>query len=162
MKTKPIIAFLVTAGLCFAAEPSYYNRLRIPEGATQLEYAKISIPLANKARIALFLYEQGRKENLFVELRPDQARDLAGDGYKQIEGFKPILVKWTFVEPTDEKGIGLVTSHTPTVYIKDDTLFVSSSGIDIGDVSKTAEGALIIQVANNPKDVVFKLFKVGW
>jgi len=162
MKTKLIIAPLIIAGLCLAAEPSDYVPLRIPEGATQLESTKILIPLANKAKSALLLYTQGRKDNLFVELRPDQASDLAGDGYKEIEGFRPILVKWTFVEPTDEKGIDLVSSHSPTVYVKDDTLFISSSGIDIGDVSKVVEGGLIIQVANNPKDVVFKLSKIGW
>jgi hypothetical protein len=162
MKIQSTIALLVTAGLCFAIEPSDYTPPRIPEGATQLENTKISIPLANKAKSALLLYRQGHKEKLFLELRPDQAKDIAGDGYKQIEGLRPILVKWTFIEPTGEKDISSVSSHFPTVHIKDDILFVSSSGIDIGEVSKTVEGVLVIQVANNPKDVVFKLSKVGW
>ena len=156
------IALSVAVGLCFAAEPSDYTRMKIPEEAVQLENARFSIPLANQAKRALLLFEQGRKGQPFVELRPDQASDLAGAEYKQIEGFKPILVKWTFIEPADEKGLNLVFTHFPTVHIKDDVLFISSSGIDIGDVGKTIEGVLIIQVANNPKDVVFKLSKVGW
>ena len=162
MKTKLTIALSVAAGLGIAAEPSDYIPLEIPEGATQIENSKILIPLAHKAKSALLLYNRGRGDELFVVLQPDRARELAGKGYKEVEGLQTILVRWAFVEPVEEKDIDMVSSQAPTVYLKDGVLFVSCSGIDIGEVGRTVEGALIIQVPNAPKEVVFKLSKIGW
>lgn len=152
----------MATGIALAAEPSDYTPLKVPEGALEVDSARIAIPLVHKAKSGLLLYENLRKDKLFCELRPDQASDLAGSEYKAIKGLKPILVKWAFIEPADEKGVNLVIAHRPEVHSKDGVLYVSSSGIDIGNVSKLVEGVLIIQVANNPEKIVFKLSKVGW
>jgi len=162
MKICSMISILIAVEVAFAAEPSDYPRLQVPEGAVQVEEGRIAIPLAHKAKSALFLYENSRAGKLFCELQPDQASDFAGAEYKAIEGLKPILIKWSFMEPADEKGLGSVVAHRPSVYIKDGILFVSSSGIDIGNVGKVAEGGLIVQVETNPDKIVFKLSKTGW
>ncbi|HEX7261926.1 MAG TPA: hypothetical protein VF258_08935 [Luteolibacter sp.] len=162
MKTFSTLALLIAADIALAAEPSDYIPLKMPEGALKVDSARIAIPLAHKAKSGLLLYENTRKDKLFCELRPDQASDLAGAQYKAIEGFKPILIKWAFIEPVDEKGMNLVIAHMPSVSSKDGVLYVSSSGIDIGDVGKVVEGVLIIQVATDPKNIVFKLSKIGW
>lgn len=162
MKTSSIAALLMAAGIALAAEPSDYIPLKVPEDALQVDHDRLAMPLAHKAKRGLLVYENSRKDKLFCELRPDQARDLAGAEYMAVEGLKPILVKWAFLEPVDEKGLNLVVAHRPVVHIKNGVLYVSSSNIDIGDVGKVVEGVLIIQVENNPQDVVFKLSKIGW
>ena len=157
-----ICALIMAAGVSFAAEASDYVPLRVPEGAKEIESSKISIPFAHKAKLGLLMYEKLAKEKSFCVLTPDQARDLAGDGYKAIEGFQPILVKWSFLEPTDQQGIDLVKSRSPTVHLKDDVLYISSGGIDIGEVAKVVEGVMIVQVEKEPKSVIGKVTKIGW
>lgn len=162
MKISPIVAFLMAVGIALASEPSDYTPLKVPEGGLKVDNNRIAIPLAHKAKSAFLLYEHSNKNKLFCELRPDQARDLAGAEYKPIKGFKPILIKWTFIEPADEKGLNLVIAHRPTAYRKGNVLYVSSSGIDVGNVGKVIEGVFIIQVATNPDKIVFKFSKIGW
>ena len=162
MKTLPIGVFLIATGICFAAEPSDFIPFKVPEGATQVDNTRISIPLAHKAKSALLLFDNSHKDKLFCELRPDQASELAGAEYTAIEGLKPILVRWSFMEPANAKEQNLVIAHRPAAYVKDHTLYISSSGINIGDVGKVVEGVLIVQVASNPEKIVFKLSKVGW
>ena len=162
MNAPSIFAAMFVAIAPLAAETSDFTQGVVSEGAVELKSSMISIPLAHKARSALLFYENSRKERQFCELRPDQASDFAGAEYAEIEGFTPILVKWAFLEPVDQEGLKLVVSHRPRVSVKGGVLYVSSSGIDIGDVGKVTDGALIIQVPTIPEDIVFKLSKTGW
>lgn len=150
------------AGICLAAEPLDRVPLQVPAGAVQIDHVRISIPLAHKAKSADLLFKKLAGDNDFCVLRPDQASDLAGAQYKEVDGLKTILVKWSFIEPTDEKSLDSVKAHNPVIYIKDDDLYVSSGGIDIGDVAKVVDGVLIIQVANLPRKIVHKLSRIGW
>jgi len=150
------------AGVCSAVEPLDRAPLRIPDGAAQVDANRIWIPLAHQAKKANLLFEKLAGEDAFCELRPDQASDLAGRQHTEVAGMRTILVRWSFLEPVDEKGVDLVIAHPPTVHSKDGTLYVSSSGIDIGDVAKVVEGVLIVQVPTLPKEIVHKLARVGW
>jgi hypothetical protein len=162
-KMNPLlIAMLLIAGVCSAVEPSDRVPLRVPDGAVQIDGARISFPLAHKAKSANLLFKKMAGEKDFCVLRPDQASDIAGPQYKEKDGLKTILVKWSFIEPIDEKALDLVHSHAPAIYSKDDMLYVSSGGIDIGDVAKVVEGVLIVQVATLPKKIVHKLARIGW
>lgn len=157
-----ICAIIMAAGIGFAAEPSDYVPLAVPEGSEKVENSKISIPLAHKAKLGLLLYDKLAKGKSFCVLTPDQAKELAGDGYKAVKELKPILVKWSFLEPVDQNGIGNVTAHEPTIHSKAGVLFVSSTGIDIGEVARMVEGVIIVQVEKEPESVVVKASKTGW
>lgn len=157
-----ICAIIMAAGIGFAAEPSDYMPLIVPEGAQKVEIPKISIPLAHKAKLGLLLYEKLVGDKSFSVITPDQAKELAGDGYKTVKGLQPILVKWSFLEPVNQKGIDVVTAFEPTVHSKDGVLYVFSTGMDIGEVAKVVEGVMIVQVEKEPKSVIGKISKTGW
>lgn len=153
---------LLFTGICLAAEPSDRIPLQIPAGAVQVDGVRISFPLAHKARSADLLFKKLAGGKDFCVLTPDQASDLAGAQYKKVNGLETILVKWSFIEPVDEKELHSVIAHAPTIYSKDDVLYVSSSGIAIGRVGKVVDGVLIVQVAKLPKEIVHKLSRIGW
>ena len=157
-----IFTFLFVTRVCLAVEPVERIPLRIPDRAEQVDAAKISFPLAHKAKKANLLFKKVAGDSDFCVLRPDQASDLAGSQYKEKSGLKTILVKWSFIEPKDTKALDLVNAHAPTVFSMDGIIYVSSSGIDIGDVAEVAEGVLIVQVKQLPKKIVHKLSRVGW
>ena len=157
-----IFTFLFVTRVCLAVEPAERSPLRIPDGAKQVDVAKISFPLAHKAKKANLLFNKVAGDSDFCVIRPDQAGDLAGAQYKEKAGLKTILVKWSFIEPKDTKALDLVTAHAPAVFSMDGVIYVSSSGIDIGDIAKIAEGVFIVQVEQLPKKIVHKLSRVGW
>ena len=157
-----LIAILLVAGVCSAIEPLDRIPLQIPDGATKIDANRISVPLAHQAKKASLLFKKLAGESAFCEVRPEQASELAGSQYTEIAGEKTILVKWSFLKPVDEKGVDLVHGHAPTIHIKDDTLYVASSGIDIGDVAEVVEGVLIVQVPKLPQEIVHKLARTGW
>jgi len=41
-------------------------------------------------------------------------------------------------------------------------IYVSSSGIDIGDVAVVIEGVIILQIEDLPKKIVHKIQRIGW
>lgn len=143
-------------------DPTFYVPLEIPTGATELDSSVISFPMAHQSKKGLLLHRKLAGKKAFCEIRPDQAAALVGTSYKAAEGLKPILVKWTFLEPKDEKGIDLVLTFLPTVHRKKDTLYLRSSGIDIGNIGVRTEGVLIIQVASLPTKIKSKLSITGW
>lgn len=156
------ILTLFLTGVCLAVDPSDRVPLHIPKGATQVEHARISFLLAHKAKSGNLLLEKMTGEGDLCVLRPDQASDLTGAQYTEKTGLKTILVRWSFLEPTDGKALDLVTTHNPIVYRKGDTLYISSSGIDIGDVGTVVESVLIVQLETLPKKIVHKLTRIGW
>jgi len=157
-----ILTFLFVTRICLAVEPLERVPLKIPEGAEQVVTNNISFPLAHKSKKASLLFTKIAGESDFCVISSDQAGELAGLQYKEKAGLKTILVKWSFIEPKDIKALDLVHAHEPAVFSKDDVMYISSSGIDIGDVAKLAEGVFIVQVEKLPKKIVHKLSRVGW
>ena len=157
-----IFTFLFTARVCLAVEPIERTPLEIPDGAEQVDVAKISFPLAHKAQHANLLFSKIAGDNGFCVIRPEQASDLAGPQYKEKAELKTILVKWSFIEPKDVSALNLVSAHEPSVFSKDGVIYISSRGIDIGDVAQVAEGVFIVQVEQLPQKVVRKMSRIGW
>lgn len=157
-----IFTFFFATIVCSAVEPIDRTPLNIPDGAKPANSSMISFPLAHKAKKANLLFNKVAGDSNFCVIRPDQAGDIAGAQYKGKAGFKTIMVKWSFIEPKDIKALDLVTTHAPAVFSMNGVMYVSSSGIDIGDVAKVVEGVFIIQVERLPKKIVHKLHRVGW
>ena len=134
----------------------------VPAGAVQVWIERISFPLAHKAKHANLLFKKTAGKNDYCVIRPEEARDIAGKQFKDVDGLKAILVKWSFHEPVDESKLDWVSAKDPVVYTKDDILYVSSTGINIEDVGKVVDGVIIVQVSKLPKSIVHKLSHIGW
>ena len=157
-----LVAILFASYNCHALAPEDYTPVRVPDGALLLDTTQVSFPFAHKAIKANLLFEKAKGKNDFTELRPDQATDLAGSQYKEKKGTRTVLVKWSFVEPVGEKSLHMVQAHAPQIYKKDDVIYISSGGVDIGEVAKVVDGVLILQIPKLPKKVIHKLHRIGW
>lgn len=155
-----VILFAIQVGL--AEESLVLDSVHIPADAVQVAEDRVSIPLSHKANRANLIFRKMSGKDDFCIIDSDQARNLVGSQFKEVDGLKVILVKWSFVEPVDEDSLASVHSREPTVYTKDSVLYVSSGGIDIGNVAKVVEGVIVLQVAALPEKVVHKFARTGW
>lgn len=153
---------LALSGVGLAVEPADRTPLQVPDGAVEIDDSRVSFPLAHKSKSADLLFKSLAGDKGYCVLSAVQASDLAGERYRENEGLQTILVKWSFLEPADEKSLNTVKTFTPRVQIKDDVLFVSTTAIDIGDAGTVAEGVFIIQIERLPEEVRHKLMRTGW